>query len=164
MSFPFIQGQMESWIRELQFLTNTSMEHYLQTTQEFVTSSEMNHFVTRLIGELVPEQVQTHQAVKELFDRTVKLNSEFDEKVAASGSLFEGRQAEMIAAIEARDAQFHEHLDNSARAGLESVTNLESSFDTFKKQLEEFATSSQSDLEKKMQENMRAVDANARQL
>ena len=163
MSFPLTHEQMESWIRNQRFFTNANMDMCLQD-QEFVTSRYMNQFVRRLVNELVPEQVQTRQAVQELFDRTVKLNNEFNGMVTATSSLFEGRQSEMMAAIDSRDAQLREHLDNSALASPESVANLERSFKTFKMQLAEFATGRHSDLETKMQENMRAVDANARQL
>ena len=132
--------------------------------QEFVTSRDVNQFVGRLVNELVPEQVQTLQAIQQLFDRTVKLNNEFDGKVAATCSLFEGRQSEMMAASDPRDVQLREHLDNSSRASLESVANLERSFDTFRMQLFEFATSRQSDLEKKMQDHLKAVETSAQQL
>ena len=88
MSFRLTHEQMESWIRDQQFLKHTTMENYLQS-QECVTCRQMNEFVTRLMGKIVPEQVQTRQAGKELYECTLMLNIEFDEKVASSGSLFD---------------------------------------------------------------------------
>ena len=111
MSFPLTHEQMESWTRDQRFLTNANMELHLQD-QKFVTSRDMSQFVTRLVNEFGPEQFQTRQAVQELFDRTVKLNNVLDGKVAARCLLFEGRQSEVMAAMDSRDAQFREHLDS----------------------------------------------------
>ncbi len=104
--FPITQGQLETYLEQRGFITNSTLEDHLNQAA-YVTGAGMREWV---MGALKDEHEALEKrlvdSVRELHDRTAATQGDFDTRLGTATSTFDQRSAELDTRLNGANAIF----------------------------------------------------------